>query len=388
MKEKIKLRIKSITTREVVLTITSISIIAIILISQIVYANNFENKTQIQNGFFKTDKEEASQGDYITMTIDLTQIEYDEFKFTLIADSNLQGNVSTNNEDTKNNTKISTTADGDTITITAKKSELDLDTITLYYKVPDNLATGSKITFTAKIENTTQSVEKNTTNNIEQTQTENVTSPSIKNTEESNNTNISNTIGNETTGENTISNELNNTTEQNLTNNQNSTESQYKETTITITIVDKSDIQNNNDKNLLNTENQTNPGTSNMQIIQNSSSQSITTKTTTSIAASIGSASQTTAETYKGSYINYLTNITIKGYSLTPEFSMTNTTYTLEVENNVTSIDIETTKYDSSSTVKIYGNTDLKVGQNKILISVTAENGSVRTYRIYVTRNS
>lgn len=40
----------------------------------------------------------------------------------------------------------------------------------------------------------------------------------------------------------------------------------------------------------------------------------------------------------------------------------------------------------SDAIVTIYGNTDLQDGKNKIIISVTAVDGSVRNYRIYVTK--
>ena len=43
-------------------------------------------------------------------------------------------------------------------------------------------------------------------------------------------------------------------------------------------------------------------------------------------------------------------------------------------------------KISSKSNVVITGNTNLKVGVNKVLVTVNAENGSSRVYRIFVTR--
>lgn len=349
----------------------SITIIVALFLTQIVYGNDFIKGETKQDGFFIVDKTEVTQNGYVTMTIDLSKVNYENFKFTLSANSILEGNISENTENETIN-QISSNAENNTVTITAKKSELDMDKITLYYKVPNTLAIGSTITLTAKIESLDQTQQAETTNTVS----------NENELEESNlisNENKINTIANTENNQentNTVQNTGNNTLAQN-----------YKETTITITVVkteSNNEIEESNNTININ----------NMQTIQNNANLK-TTQTTgaqstsmLSISNSSNNSSKTTTQTYKGSYINYLTNITIDGYSLTPEFDMTNTTYILEVENNVTSLDISTTQYDSTSTVKIYGNTDLKVGQNKILISVTAENGSVRTYRIYVTRKA
>ena len=92
--------------------------------------------------------------------------------------------------------------------------------------------------------------------------------------------------------------------------------------------------------------------------------------------------------TYNGSDNNYLSSLSVSGYTLNKEFSKDNSTYFLTVENDVDSIDIVIDKESDSATACIYGNEDLRDGTNKILISVTAENGNVRNYRIFVTRNS
>lgn len=89
---------------------------------------------------------------------------------------------------------------------------------------------------------------------------------------------------------------------------------------------------------------------------------------------------------YKGSRNNYLSELSIDGYEINPGFNKTNNTYFLNVANDVTSITINATKDDSSAILSISGNTNLKEGLNKILISVTAKNEDVRYYRIYVTR--
>lgn len=96
--------------------------------------------------------------------------------------------------------------------------------------------------------------------------------------------------------------------------------------------------------------------------------------------------STTTTATYKGSRNNYLTGLSVNGYELNPSFNKTNHTYFITVGNDVTSVSVSTEKDDSSATVTVSGNTNLKVGLNKVLVSVLAKNGDVRYYRIYVTR--
>ena len=89
---------------------------------------------------------------------------------------------------------------------------------------------------------------------------------------------------------------------------------------------------------------------------------------------------------YKGSTNNYLSNITIKGYELNKSFMKERLTYFVTVPNNVKSLDIKTTKEDSKSNVSISGNGNFEVGLNKVLITVTAQDGRVKNYRLYVTR--
>ena len=59
---------------------------------------------------------------------------------------------------------------------------------------------------------------------------------------------------------------------------------------------------------------------------------------------------------------------------------------TVTIDKDIENLNITAKAEVSSATVTIYGNTNLKSGTNKILINVTAENGDVKTYRIYVTK--
>lgn len=89
---------------------------------------------------------------------------------------------------------------------------------------------------------------------------------------------------------------------------------------------------------------------------------------------------------YQGSQNNYLASLNITGVEFKNNFNKTNTSYFATVDSNVTSVTVNATAEDSSSIVTIYGNTNLQEGQNKIIINVTAVDGSVRTYKIYVTK--
>lgn len=89
---------------------------------------------------------------------------------------------------------------------------------------------------------------------------------------------------------------------------------------------------------------------------------------------------------YHGSANNYLATLSADDYKLDPKFHKTNTTYFLTVGAEVEEISVNAKAEDKKAIAIVTGNTDLKPGLNKVLISVTAENNDVRCYRIYVTK--
>ena len=103
----------------------------------------------------------------------------------------------------------------------------------------------------------------------------------------------------------------------------------------------------------------------------------------------VSGTSTSTQETvvYNGSSNNYLSTLEVSGYNLNTNFSKTNSTYFITAKDT-TNLNITANAEDSTATVKVYGDGELTEGTNKVLISVTAENGNVRTYRIYVTIES
>lgn len=65
-----------------------------------------------------------------------------------------------------------------------------------------------------------------------------------------------------------------------------------------------------------------------------------------------------------------------------------NQSYTLTVDNKVTTADIKTTLEDTKAKVEISGNNNLKVGSNTFKIKVTAENEAIKTYTLTIIRKN
>ena len=125
----------------------------------------------------------------------------------------------------------------------------------------------------------------------------------------------------------------------------------------------------------------------------NSSSDSIKTssqnmQSSQSIVSSSKSASSDSQQvSYLGSSNNYLSALSVDGFEFSSSFFKTNSTYFVVVPANTDSLTINASAEDSSSKISVYGENDLSSEIDKILVSVTAENGNVRVYRIYVKKN-
>ena len=83
---------------------------------------------------------------------------------------------------------------------------------------------------------------------------------------------------------------------------------------------------------------------------------------------------------------NYLKTLEAKGYEI--KFDRDTLEYELNVNNDVKSLDITAIAEDSRSRVEITGNENFKTGKNTVIISVKAENGDVREYKLIVNRKS
>lgn len=87
-----------------------------------------------------------------------------------------------------------------------------------------------------------------------------------------------------------------------------------------------------------------------------------------------------------GSPNNKLSGLRAEGYSLTPTFNRDTTSYDMIVDQNVSQVQIVAAALDSGATVSGAGTISLANGNNQITISVSARNGTVRTYTINVVR--
>ncbi len=79
--------------------------------------------------------------------------------------------------------------------------------------------------------------------------------------------------------------------------------------------------------------------------------------------------------------------LSISPGTLSPAFSSSTTNYKATVQNSVTSIAVSATKNDSKASFTVSGASNLSVGTNNVKVTVTAEDGSTKTYTIVVTRN-
>lgn len=87
------------------------------------------------------------------------------------------------------------------------------------------------------------------------------------------------------------------------------------------------------------------------------------------------------------SSINTLSDITVSDGKISPDFKSDITSYTVNVEGNVTSIDINATLTDNRATIESgIGNHSLNVGNNPITIRVKSESGANLDYTINIIR--
>ena len=90
--------------------------------------------------------------------------------------------------------------------------------------------------------------------------------------------------------------------------------------------------------------------------------------------------------TASGNRNNYLKTLEVKGHSLTPSFDGAKTSYSLIVENSVTSVTISATPVVDKSTVQGTGTLTLKEGTNTFSIICKSESGDKKTYTLTVIR--
>lgn len=84
----------------------------------------------------------------------------------------------------------------------------------------------------------------------------------------------------------------------------------------------------------------------------------------------------------KRSKDNNLSALTVSQGTLSPAFKASTTEYTVELGPTVTSIEITAKAADAKAKVKGTGKVNLEAGENKIKVTVTAENGNPKVYTI------
>ncbi len=89
-----------------------------------------------------------------------------------------------------------------------------------------------------------------------------------------------------------------------------------------------------------------------------------------------------------GSPNNKLSSLEVTGYALTPTFNRDTESYDIIVNPSVDKISVNAAAIDSKASVAGTGTVPLQSGNNTIQVEVKAENGSVRTYRLHVVRQS
>ena len=87
-----------------------------------------------------------------------------------------------------------------------------------------------------------------------------------------------------------------------------------------------------------------------------------------------------------GSPNNKLSSLSAEGYSLTASFGKDTESYNLIVNTSVSSIQVNAAAADSKASVSGAGSIPLNGSTTDIAITVTAENGSARTYTIHVVK--
>ena len=323
-----------------------ISILLIMLILIFVATLNYAKFTEIQEDssqIVETNKEEYSKNETIELIINTQNIPYANSTIIIKSD-----NIDI--EDFQTNA-TGDLADGDIekengqITINLSK-EQTLNKIVLYYSIPENIETNETITFELTIQNNENDEEKQ------------LVTKQVKIVENEQDDKSNAEVG------------------------ESETDAKVEEG------LDGENL--NNQESIKNTSQLNTQGQSNMQVEQVSNRQS-NSQSTTQISMSAQDTSRSTNQqtvTYNGSNNNYLSNLKVENYELNEEFSKENSTYFVSVENDVEEVDITAEAEDSNAYISVYGNENLKTGTNKVLIFVTAEDGSVRTYRIFVTKNS
>ena len=341
--------------------IVSIIILFAMLGTHISYAISGSNNN---SSFFSVSADKIQKKETLKISFDLSKIEYDNFKIVL--------NSNIDNSKIQTDDNITLKEESSAVVIEIDKTKMKLSNIEMSYVVPEETETNSKIQFSAKVvieeEQEIQDDEGNTTLTKQEKAIleESKTITIVEQSENKDNENQKQ--------EADINKEQNNNKEedknQNIDTEKNKDNNNKQENKNLENTSKPSDSKNNNSM--------TNTKSSNKA---NNSNISTTSKNTNSSLIQTNKNVETA--TYNGSNNNYLKSLKIKGIELNTSFNKENTTYFIKV-TNTSNLKITATAEEDSAKVTVVGNDNIKQGTNKILISVTAENGDIRYYRIFV----
>lgn len=304
-------------------TITILFTILMLISIPVSYAISKENENQ---DFMEVNQQEIAAGETLEIQINLNQIAWNQIKLTLTSNCDIS-NIYSDEEK-----EIDIEKQKEEVILEIDKSKIELEKMVLYYPIPQEIEEGVTITLQGTIENLEQE---------DENQTEMIITSEI-------------TVK--------IITKLENNKDETKVPERN--EDKQKEI---------ENDQNSNKGEMTNQMKQTTSQTDNT---------SLQAKNTTYNSGN----TQTEEVSYNGSDNNYLSSMLINGYTLNKEFNKESSTYFITVEEDISNLEVVASVEDDSATVCIAGADNLKEGENKILISVTAENGNVRNYRIYVTK--
>ena len=83
-----------------------------------------------------------------------------------------------------------------------------------------------------------------------------------------------------------------------------------------------------------------------------------------------------------------LKSLSVDGYTLSPSFSANNTSYSIKVPSNVSSINLSAISNSDKAKIEGIGNVSLTGNVTNVVVKVTAEDGTVKSYNIKIERES
>lgn len=89
-----------------------------------------------------------------------------------------------------------------------------------------------------------------------------------------------------------------------------------------------------------------------------------------------------------GSPNNKLSSLSVDGFTLTPGFQMDTEQYTLVVDPSVTEVNVSASQAESHAQISGTGTVALTEASNTVSITVTAQNGTTRTYQITINKGA